>query len=29
MWQLTDRKIGLRDDIRGYFRSRDEDSTTV
>ncbi len=25
MWQLTDQKIGLRDDLRAYFRSRDED----
>jgi hypothetical protein len=25
MWQLTDQKIRLRDDLRAYFRSRDED----
>jgi hypothetical protein len=29
MWQLTDRKIRLRDELRAYFRSRDEDSTAV
>jgi hypothetical protein len=29
LWQLTDRKIGLRDGLRDYFRSRDEDSTEV
>jgi hypothetical protein len=29
MWQLTDQKIGLRDDLRAYFRSRDEDSISV
>jgi hypothetical protein len=29
MWQLTDRKIGLRDQLRGYFRAREEDSTEV
>lgn len=28
LWQLTDRSIGLRDGIRGYFRSRNEDSIT-
>ncbi len=27
VWQLTDRSSGLRDDIRKYFRARDEDST--
>lgn len=26
LWQLTDRNIKLRDDIRGYFRARNEDS---
>lgn len=26
VWQLTDRNIELRDDIRKYFRSRNEDS---
>jgi hypothetical protein len=26
LWQLTERNIKLRDDIRGYFRSRNEDS---
>jgi hypothetical protein len=29
LWQLTDQKIGLRDQLRAYFRSRDEDSTEV
>jgi hypothetical protein len=29
MWQLTDRKIGLRDQLRSYFRAREEDSTEV
>jgi hypothetical protein len=29
MWQLTGRKIGLRDQLRAYFRARDEDSTEV
>jgi hypothetical protein len=29
LWQLTDRKIGLRDQLRAYFRARDEDSTEV
>jgi hypothetical protein len=29
LWQLTDRKPGLRDGLRSYFRSRDEDSTDV
>lgn len=29
MWQLTDRKIGLRDQLRAYFRAREEDSTAV
>jgi hypothetical protein len=29
MWQLTDQKSGLRDQLRAYFRSRDEDSTEV
>ena len=29
VWQLTDQKIGLRDQLRAYFRSRDEDSTEV
>jgi hypothetical protein len=29
MWQLADRKIRLRDELRAYFRSRDEDSTEV
>lgn len=26
LWQLTDRNIKLRDDLRNYFRSRNEDS---
>jgi hypothetical protein len=26
LWQLTERNIKLRDDIRAYFRSRSEDS---
>jgi hypothetical protein len=26
LWQLTERSPGLRDDIRGYFRQRDEDA---
>lgn len=29
LWQLTDRSIQLRDDIRQYFRSRNEDSIDV
>jgi hypothetical protein len=29
LWQLTDRSIGLRDQMRDYFRSRNEDSTEV
>jgi hypothetical protein len=29
MWQLTDQKIRMRDQLRGYFRSRNEDSTEV
>jgi hypothetical protein len=29
VWQLTDRKIGLRDQLRAYFRSRDEDGTEI
>ena len=29
LWQLTDQKIHLRDGLRAYFRSRDEDSTEV
>jgi hypothetical protein len=29
MWQLTDQKLRLRDDLRAYFRSRDEDSTSL
>jgi hypothetical protein len=29
VWQLTDRKPALRDGLRSYFRSRDEDSTEV
>jgi hypothetical protein len=29
LWQLADRKIALRDGLRAYFRSRDEDSTEV
>ena len=29
VWQLTDRKRDLRDALRTYFRSRDEDSTEV
>lgn len=29
MWQLTDQKIALRDQLRSYFRDRDEDSTQV
>lgn len=27
LWQLTDRSLGLRDHIREYFRTRNEDST--
>ena len=27
LWQLTERSTGLRDDIRRYFRQRDEDSS--
>jgi hypothetical protein len=29
LWQLTDRKIALRDQLRAYFRSRNEDGTEV
>jgi hypothetical protein len=29
VWQLTDQKIALRDQLRAYFRSRDEDGTQV
>lgn len=29
LWQLNDRAIGLRDDIRKYFRSRREDSCDI
>ncbi len=29
VWQLTNRSIGLRDDLRQYFRSRNEDSTDM
>lgn len=29
LWQLTDQKPGLRDELRAYFRSRDEDNTSV
>jgi hypothetical protein len=29
VWQLSDQKIDLRDQLRAYFRSRDEDGTTV
>jgi len=29
VWQLTDRKIALRDQLRAYFRSRNEDGTQV
>lgn len=29
LWQLTDRKVRLRDQLRAYFRSRDEDSAEV
>ncbi len=29
LWQLTDRTFTLRDQIRGYFRSRNEDSIEV
>jgi hypothetical protein len=29
LWQLTDRSLRLRDQIRDYMRSRNEDSTTV
>lgn len=29
LWQLTDRKVRMRDQLRAYFRSRDEDSTAV
>lgn len=29
VWQLSDRKPDLRDGLRAYFRSRDEDSTEV
>jgi hypothetical protein len=29
VWQLTDRKLRLRDQLRGYFRSRDEDSMSL
>jgi hypothetical protein len=27
VWQLTDQKITMRDQLRAYFRSRDEDGT--
>jgi hypothetical protein len=29
LWQLTDQKVRMRDQLRAYFRSRDEDSTAV
>jgi hypothetical protein len=29
LWQLTDPKVRLRDELRAYFRSRDEDSTEI
>ncbi|HQT78130.1 MAG TPA: hypothetical protein PLD10_13830 [Rhodopila sp.] len=29
LWQLNDQKLRLRDDLRSYFRNRDEDSTAV
>ncbi len=29
LWQLTDHNINLRDDLRGYFRARDEDSIDI
>ncbi|HVZ10746.1 hypothetical protein [Rhodopila sp.] len=29
LWQLTDRKPALRDRLRGYFRSRNEDATAA
>jgi hypothetical protein len=29
LWQLTDQKLALRDQLRAYFRSRNEDSTEV
>ncbi|PPQ39535.1 hypothetical protein [Rhodopila globiformis] len=29
VWQLTDRKIPLRDQLRAYFRSRDEDNVAI
>jgi hypothetical protein len=29
VWQLTDQKTALRDRLRGYFRSRDEDNTAI
>jgi hypothetical protein len=29
VWQLSDQKIELRDQLRAYFRSRDEDGTTA
>ena len=29
VWQLTDNKIALRDQLRAYFRSRDEDNTAI
>jgi hypothetical protein len=29
VWQLTDRKTALRDQLRAYFRSRDEDNTAI
>ncbi len=29
VWQLTDQKTALRDQLRGYFRSRDEDNTAI
>ena len=29
LWQLTEQKPRLRDELRAYFRSRDEDSTSL
>ena len=29
LWQLTDRSVGLRDKIRGYFKGRNEDSVDI
>ncbi|WP_428485585.1 hypothetical protein [Rhodopila sp.] len=29
LWQLTDQKLQLRDQLRTYFRSRDEDGTEI